>query len=129
MAYSKTEQKNIRLGYLWHWGSIGATMLLPFLSAGIAKLCGVDSEIQGFLFLFSMGILWLSRGIYQIIGSALSFKHILVSLQIRKRSVTGKLENPNPRKNWTKSEKRTGFSIGIIDMLIGTAFIISLIAI
>ena len=130
MAYSKTEQKTIRLGYLWHWGSIGAIVLLPFLSAGIAKFFGAIPEIQGFLFLFAFGITFLSSGIYQITGTALSFKHILVSLQIQKRGISGKRENPNPRKTWTKSEKRTSFSIGIIDMLIGTAFIIiSLIAV
>ena len=124
MAYSKNEQKSIRYGYLWHWGSIGCILLIPFLAVAIAKSCEAVSETQEFLFLFSMGILWLSCGIYQLTGTALSFKHILVSLQISKRGVTGKREKPNPRKTWTKSEKRTSFSIGIIDILIGTAFII-----
>ena len=56
MAYSKNEQKSIRYGYLWHWGSIGCILLIPFLAVAIAKSCEAVSEIQEFLFLFSMGI-------------------------------------------------------------------------
>ena len=129
MAYSKTEQKTIRLGYLWHWGSIGAIVLLPFLSAGIAKLFGAIPEIQGFLFLFAFGITFLSSGTYQTIGTALEWKHILIALQINPRH-SASVSGPNPQKPWTKAVKRKGIALGIIDLVVGTAtLIVSFIAI
>lgn len=109
MAYSKNEQRIIRYGYLWHRGSIGGILLIPFLAAGIAKSCAAASEKQGFLFLFSMGILWFSCGIYQITGTALSFKHILVSLQIKNGVSQVNLKIPTQEKLGPSLKKERTF--------------------
>ena len=119
--YSKREQRIITLGYLWRWGSILIVLLIPAIYIGICQLFGVTGRVHGFVGGLLFGISMLLVGVYDIVGTALEFKHILVSLQLMTRSP---FPNVNPRKEWTKSEKKEYITIGIMFAVIGFAMII-----
>ena len=119
--YSKREQRIITLGYLWRWGSIFIVLLIPTIYLGICQLFGVTGRVHGFVGGLLFGISMLLVGVYDIVGTALEFKHILVSLQLMTRSP---FPNVNPRKEWTKSEKKEYITIGIMFAVIGFAMII-----
>ena len=119
--YSKREQRIITLGYLWRWGSIVIVLLIPAIYIEICQLFGVTGRVHGFVGGLLFGISMLLVGVYDIVGTALEFKHILVSLQLMTRSP---FPNVNPRKEWTKSEKKEYISIGIMFAVIGFAMII-----
>ena len=119
--YSKREQRIITLGYLWRWGSILIVLLIPAIYIEICQLFGVTGRVHGFVGGLLFGISMLLVGVYDIVGTALEFKHILVSLQLMTRSP---FPNVNPRKEWTKSEKKEYISIGIMFAVIGFAMII-----
>ena len=119
--YSKREQRIITLGYLWRWGSILIVLLIPAIYIGICQLFGVTGRVHGFVTVLLFGISMLLVGVYEIVGTALEFKHILVSLQLMHHPP---LQNINPRRNWTKSEKKEYITIGITFSVIGFAIII-----
>ena len=118
--YSKKERKVIALGYLWRWGSIVIIFLIPAIVFGICNVVNIENELQGFVTFLSVGITTFFAGAYDIIGTVLEFKHILVSLQLANHS---HLQNINPRRNWTKSEKREYIGVGIIYVILGLAII------
>ena len=117
-SFSRNERRVVTLGYLWRWGSIGIILLIPAITFGICNLLNMESETKGFVTFLSAGITMLCVGTYDIIGAVLEFKHILVSLQLASR-----IQNINPRRGWTKSEKRESIGCGIIFLILGLAFI------
>ena len=119
-SYSKKEQQVIILGYLWRWGSIVIMLLIPAIVFGICNLVNTEPEIQGFVTFLSAGITMFCVGVYDIIGTVLEFKHVLVSLQL---TCHFPFQNINPRRDWTKSEKREYIGVGIIFIILGLAFI------
>jgi hypothetical protein len=60
-------------------------------------------------------------GVYEIIGTVLEFKHILVSLQLMRPAP---FQNISPRRDWTKSKKKESITIGITFAVIGFSIII-----
>ena len=119
-SYSKKERRIITFGYLWRWGSIVIILLIPAIAFGICNLVNTEPEIQGFVTFLSAGIAMFCVGTYDIIGTVLEFKHILVSLQLATKIP---FQNINPRREWTKSEKREYIGVGIIFIILGLAFI------
>ena len=87
---------------------------------GICNLVNTEPEIQGFVTFLSAGITMFCVGVYDIIGTVLEFKHVLVSLQLTSHIP---FQNINPRRDWTKSEKREYIGVGIIFIILGLAFI------
>ena len=118
--YSKKERRAITFGYLWRWGSIVIMLLIPAIVFGICNLVNTEPEIQGFVTFLSAGITMFCVGTYDIIGTVLEFKHVLVSLQLTSHIP---FQNINPRRGWTKSEKREYIGGGIILIILGLAFI------
>lgn len=121
ISYSKKERQVITLGYLWRWGSIVIILLIPAIVFGICNLVNTEPEIQGFVTFLSAGITMFCVGVYDIIGTVLEFKHVLVSLQLTRSHIP--FQNINPRRGWTKSEKRENIGVGIIFIILGLAFI------
>ena len=119
-SYSKKERRVITMGYLWRWGSIVIILLIPAIAFGICNLVNTEPEIQGFVTFLSAGIAMFCVGTYDIIGTVLEFKHILVSSQLATKIP---FQNINPRRGWTKSEKREYIGVGIIFIILGLAFI------
>ena len=119
-SYSKKERRVITMGYLWHWGSIVIILLIPAIAFGICNLVNTEPKIQGFVTFLSAGIAMFCVGTYYIIGTVLEFKHILVSSQLATKIP---FQNINPRRGWTKSEKREYIGVGIIFIILGLAFI------
>ena len=119
-SYSKKERRAITFGYLWRWGSIVIILLIPSIAFGICNLVNTEPEIQGFVTFLSAGIAMFCVGTYDIIGTVLEFKHILVSSQLATKIP---FQNINPRRGWTKSEKREYIGVGIIFIILGLAFI------
>ena len=119
-SYSRTERQVITLGYLWRWGSIVIMLLIPAIVFVICNLVNAEPKTQGFVTFLSAGITMFCVGVYDIIGTVLEFKHLLVSLQLA--SLTP-FQNINPRRDWTKSEKRENIGIGIIFVILGLAVI------
>ena len=119
-SYSKKERRVITFGYLWRWGSIVIILLIPAIVFGICNLLSIEREIQALVAFLSMGITMFCVGAYDIIGTVLEFKHILVSLQLASHLP---FQNINPRRGWTKSEKREYIGVGIIFVVLGLAFI------
>lgn len=87
---------------------------------GICNLVNVEPKIQGFVIFLSAGIAMFGIGTYDIIGTVFEFKHILVSLQLARHIP---FQNINPRRDWTKTEKREYIGIGIIFVILGLVFI------
>ena len=121
ISYSKKERQVITLGYLWSWGSIVIILLIPAIVFVICNLVNTEPKIQGLVTFLSAGIAMFCVGIYDIIGTLLEFKHVLVSLQLAYHIP---FQNINPRRDWTKSEKREYIGVGIIFAILGLAFII-----
>ena len=119
--YSKKERRAITFGYLWRWGSMVITLLIPAIVFGICNLVNTEPEIQGFVTFLSAGITMFCVGVYNIIGTVLEFKHVLVSLQLTRWHIP--FQNINPRRGWTKSEKRENIGVGIILIILGLAII------
>ena len=119
-SYSKKERQVITMGYLWRWGSIVIILLIPAIVFGVCNLVNIEPKIQGFVTFLSVGITMFCVGAYCIIGTVLEFKHILVSLQLAYHIP---YQNINPRRDWTKSEKREYIGIGIIFVILGLAFV------
>ena len=119
-SYSRKERQVITLGYLWRWGSIVIILLIPAIVFGICNLVNTKPEIQGLVTFLSAGITMFCVGVYDIIGTVLEFKHVLVSLQLASHIP---FQNINPRRDWTKSEKREYIGVGIIFIILGLAFI------
>ena len=119
-SYSKEERRVIICGYLWRWGSIVITLLIPVIVLGICNLVNTEPEIRGLVAALSAGIAMFCVGVYNIIGAALEFKHVLVSSQLASHIP---FQNINPRRDWTKSEKRENIGIGIIFVILGLAVI------
>ena len=117
-SYSKKERRAITFGYLWRWGSSVIILLIPAIVFGICNLVNTEPKIQSFAALLSMSITMLCIGIYDIIGTVLEFKHVLISLQLASRNP---FKDVNPRREWTKSEKREYIGIGIIFVIVGLA--------
>ena len=118
-SYSRKERQVITLGYLLRWGSIVIILLIPAIVFGICNLVNTEPEIQGFVTFLSAGITMFCVGVYDIIGTVLEFKHVLVSLQL----ISHAFQNINPRRYWTKSEKREYIGVGIIFIILGLAVI------
>lgn len=59
-------------------------------------------------------------GVYNIIGTAFEFKHILVSLQL---TIHSPFRNINPRRSFTKSEKKEYIAVGVIFAILGVAIV------
>ena len=119
-SYARKERQAITFGYLWRWGSIAIILLIPAVAFGICNLVNMEPKIQGFVTFLSAGIAMLCVGIYDIIGTVLEFRHVLVSLQLARHTP---FQNINPRRAWTKSEKRECIGVGIIFVILGSAFI------
>ena len=119
-SYSKKEQQVITLGYLWRWGSIAMILLVPAIAFVICNLLNTEPDTQGFVAFFSAGFTMLCVGTYDIIGTVFEFKHILVSLQLASHIP---FQNINPRRAWTKSEKREHIGVGIVFVILGLVFI------
>lgn len=117
----KNEEHIIKLGYLWHYGTIALYVLIPLTIIGICELTGASSDTFILILGLSWGIAFLCTGIYQIIGSTLEYKHILVSIQL----FTHKPFNVNPRREWSKSEKKQSYGIGIIFVILGSMLLIA----
>ena len=125
MAHNK-EDRIIRLGYLWRWGSIALMILVPMTVFGICELLNASSNTVTISLFLSWGLTFLGIGVYEIIGTALEFKHVLVSLQLCSHHTS----NVNPRRDWNKSDKKTGFGIGILTAIIGLIqFILAILVI
>ena len=92
-SYSKKERRAITFGYLWRWGSIVIMLLIPAIVFGICNLVNTEPKIQGFVTFLSAGITMFCVGVYDIIGTVLEFKHVLVSLQLTSHI----FQNINPR--------------------------------
>lgn len=119
-SYARKERQAITFGYVWRWGSIAMILLIPAIVFGICNLVNIEPQIQGFVTFLSAGIAMFCVGIYDIIGTVLEFQHILVSLQLARHTP---FQDINPRRAWTKSEKRAHIGIGIIYVILGFAFI------
>ncbi len=119
-SYSKKEQQVITLGCLWRWGSIAIIFIIPAIIFGICSLFNIPGATKGYIACLSAGITMLCVAIYEIVGTVLGFKHLLVALQL---TYNIPLKNVNPRKDWTKSEKREYIGVGIIFIILGLAFI------
>lgn len=81
-SYSKKEQRVITLGYLWRWGSIAIILIIPAIVFGICNLFTTEPETQKYIIYLSGAITMLCVGVYEIVGTALEFKHLLVALQL-----------------------------------------------
>ena len=119
MAHNK-ENRIILLGYLWRWGSIALIILVPMIVFGICELLNASSNTLAISLSLSFGLTFLGIGVYEIIGTALEFKHFLVSLQLASHYAL----NINPRRGWTKSDKKEGFCLGITSSVIGVAALV-----
>ena len=120
ISYSKKERRVITFGYLWRWGSIVIILLIPAIVFGICNMVNIEPKIQGFVTFLSAGITMFCVGVYDIIGTVLEFKHLLVSVQLASHI---HFQNINPRRDWTKSEKRENIGAGIAFIILGLAFI------
>lgn len=119
---SKSEnERAIFMGYLWRWGSVALILLLPVFTYGICVFWGALPKTQQFCTMLAFGIGMLGMGAYEIIGSVLEFRHLLVSLQLTVHIPKDKL---NSTRAWTKQDKKDGIGIGIIFAFWGTAMII-----
>ncbi len=117
--YSKKDVRTIRLGYFLRYGSIVIVLLLPIIIGAICGLFGAEPDMQRFVALLSFGISLLGIGTYNVIGAALEFKHVLVSLQLG-----GIMPDINPRRGWTGKEKKECIIAGVIFIILGLAAII-----
>lgn len=105
-------RREITLGYLWYWGSIAMIFLLPVLAFGVGCLLGSEPKDRVLIAFFTMGITTFCVGAYNIIGTALEFKHLIVASQLGPHNPT-----TTPKRaisGWTKSTKREYITIGII---------------
>ena len=119
-SYSKKERRAITFGYLWRWGSNVIILLVPAIVFVICNLVNIEPKTQSLATFLSIGITMFCVGAYDIIGTVLEFKHILVSSQL---AYNIPFQNINPRRDWTKSEKRENIGVGIIFFILGLAFI------
>ena len=120
-SFNKKERRAIMLGHLWRWGSIALILLVPAIAYGICNLLNTGTETQGVVTFLSLGITMFCVGVYNIIGTALEFKHVFVSLQLASRHIP--FQNINPSRGWTKYEKRDYIFVGIIFAVFGLAVI------
>gem|GEM_PF-2093108 len=121
ISYSKREKRAITLGYLWRWGSLAVLILLPALVFGICNLLNIEPKTQIYVTFLFAGITMLCVGTYEMIGALLGFKHLLVSLQLASHMP---FQTVNPKRGWSKSERREVTGSGVIFVLLGSAFII-----
>ena len=122
-SYSRTERQVITLGYLWRWGSIAVILMIPAIAFRICSLFNIPEQTNGYIAYLSAGITMLCVAVYEIVGTVLGFKHLLVALQLTYHLPAQSL---NPRRDWTKSEKREYIGIGIFFAALGIAIIIIL---
>lgn len=120
-SYSKRERRIISLGYLWRWGSIAVILIIPVIAFGICSLFNIPEQTKGYILFLSAGITMLCVAVYEIVGTVLGLKHLLVALQLTYHLPAQSL---NPRRDWTKSEKREYIGVGIIFAALGIAIII-----
>ena len=122
-SYSKRERRIISLGYLWRWGSIAVILIIPAIAFGICSPLNIPEQTKGYIVFLSAGITMLCVAVYEIVGTVLGLKHLLVALQLMYHLPAQRL---NPRRDWTKSEKREYIGIGIFFATLGIAIIIIL---
>ena len=120
-SYSKRERRIISLGYLWRWGSIAVILIIPVIAFGICSLFNIPEQTNGYILFLFAGITMLCIAVYEIVGTVLGLKHLLVALQLMYHLPAQSL---NPRRDWTKAEKREYIGIGIIFAALGIAIII-----
>ena len=118
--YSRKERRTIRLGYLWFFGSIASIFLFPAVAFCVCNLLNLEPKTQILFAYLTLGITMFCVGAYDIIGTLLEFKHILVSSLLSLHTL---FPNINPKRNWTKSEKRDYIIIGIVFVFLGVAII------
>ena len=114
--YSKKQSRAITFGYLWRWGSILINILVPAIVFGICELLHLSLEVKGLATFLSFGITMLCVGTYDIIGAGFEFKHIIVSLQLATHIP---FRNIDPRRSWTKSEKKESIGLGVVLIVVG----------
>lgn len=120
-SYSKKEQHIITLGYLWRWGSIAIILIVPAIVLGICELLTIEPETERFIVYMSGAITMLCVGVYEIVGTALEFKHLLVALQLTYHVPYHKV---NAKRDWRKEEKREYIGVGIIFAVLALAAIV-----
>lgn len=117
-SYSGKERRTIILGYLWRWGSIGMMLLVPAITLVICNSLRVSAEFRSLAGALAFGISMFCVGTYDIIGTLLEFKHVLVSLQLASH-----VPHVNPRRAWTSKDKREYIGVGIIFVVLGLALV------
>ena len=125
--YNKYERKIIIWAQIYRYSYFGGILLPILLSLLIEKIIKTENVINGFIPLFAFAsnpVLW---GCYTVIGAALEWKHVQVSLQLSHNYRRYRKESIKPRRGWTKNEKRDMIGVGILFIILGIALIVMII--
>ena len=119
---TKNERRAVIFGYLWFFGSFVIVFLVPALAFALCNLFGVAGIAEVRIVYVSAGVAMICVGIYNIVGAALEFKHILVASQLFPKSRYR--FDPDPRIAWTKKDKSEYIAWGATVVALGVAVIL-----
>ena len=117
---SSKDKKAILFGYLWRWLGIGSIVLIPMIATGICRLMQIPNEVQRVVWKWSLGGAMFFVGGYNLVGTLLRLKHLLVAAQLMAHV---SLKDLDPNRPWTEKEKKDELTIGVILMAFGLAMI------
>ena len=118
---NKYERKIIIWAQIYRYSPILGILLPALFFLIIEKLFKTENAIIGFIPIFAFGTVPILWGCYTIIGAALEWKHVQVSLQLSHNYRRYRKESIKPRRGWTKNEKRDMIGVGIIFVILGIA--------
>ena len=116
--HNKEDRRAIILGHIHRHSILIVPLIMVFIILILHKLLQIKNA--GDIMLFFMGISFIFFGCYDIIGTILEWKHILVSMQI----FTHNRDEINPSRSWTTYEKKQMIGSGIVLIVSGLAVIV-----
>lgn len=124
---NKSERRAILWGYIYRYSVIAVLFLIVGIVFAIGELFQIEN--LGIILFLSLGITFILLGGHDIIGAILEWKYLLVSIQLYNRHYDSG-DMINPRRAWTKYEKRQMIGTGIIGIILGIALtVITILAI
>ena len=125
--YNRSERKILLWANIHRYSPILGILFSVLLFLFIYKICKIENFILScipFFVICTVPTLW---GCYTIIGAALEWKHVQVSLQLSHNYRRYRKESIKPRRGWTKNEKREMIGVGILFIILGIALIVMII--
>ncbi|MBQ8495937.1 MAG: hypothetical protein IJ489_00575 [Clostridia bacterium] len=116
--HNKEDRRAIICGHLYRHAILIVPLIMVLIILIFDKLFQIKNA--GDIMLLFMGISFIFFGCYDIIGTILEWKHILVSMQIFSHS----RDAINPRRSWTMYEKKQMIGSGIVLIVSGLAVIV-----